>query len=438
MPFTDRGDAGRRLAVALDAYRDRAPIVLGLPRGGVAAAAEVAARLGAPLDALVVRKLSSPDNPEFAFGAVAEGGVCIIDDDTCDALGIGDHLRDRIVTEAHEHVRGRVDFLRQGKRLADLSGRVVIVVDDGLATGSTAAAGVGAARAMGARTVVVAVPVGSAEAVRRLRRIADEVVCLETPLDFRAVGEWFDDFSPVPDEAVRRLLAGSQGSQGSRALEVEVPIPSTAGPGVRLPGILDIPPRAHGLVVFAHGSGSSRLSPRNQRVARSLVCASMATLLFDLLARDDDGDRRLIFDIDYLGRRLIHAIDWVREVDEVRGLPIGLFGASTGAAAALVAAAEAPGTVQSVVSRGGRPDLAADWLPRVMAPTLLIVGGRDIDVLRLNRWAAQRLGGPHELAVVEHATHLFEEPGALDQVCGLAKAWFTQTLRPAARVGDRR
>ena len=156
------------------------------------------------------------------------------------------------------------------------------------------------------------------------------------------------------------------------------------------------------------------------------------------LARDDDGDRRLVFDIEYLGQRLLHAIDWVRELDEVRGLPIGLFGASTGAAAALVAAAESPGIVQSVVSRGGRPDLAAGWLPRVTAPTLLIVGGRDIDVLRLNRWAAKQLGGPHELAVVEHATHLFEEPGTLDQVCGLAKKWFTRTLLPAARVGGSR
>lgn len=435
MPFRNRRDAGRRLAVALDSYRDRAPIVLGLPRGGVEVAAEVATHLGAPLDALVVRKLGAPDNPEFAFGALAEGGVCLINEEACDALGIGRRERERIVSDEQERVRSRVEFLRQGNGLIDVRGRVVILVDDGLATGSTAAAAVAATRALGARAIAVAVPVGSAEAVRRLRRVADEVVCLETPEDFRAVGEWFADFAPVPDEDVRRMLAGGR---GSRSFEVEVPIPSVTGPGIRLPGLLDVPSGAHGLVIFAHGSGSSRLSPRNQRVARSLGAVSLATLLFDLLARDDDGDRRLVFDIEYLGQRLLHAIDWVRELDEVRGLPIGLFGASTGAAAALVAAAESPGIVQSVVSRGGRPDLAAGWLPRVTAPTLLIVGGRDIDVLRLNRWAAKQLGGPHELAVVEHATHLFEEPGTLDQVCGLAKKWFTRTLLPAARVGGSR
>ena len=431
MPFRDRRDAGRRLAQALEAYRERRPVVLGLPRGGVPVAAEVAGALGAPLDAVIVRKLGAPSNPELAFGAVAEGGVRIVNDDMCEALGISMRTREGIIDEQEQQVRRRVQLLRNGRPLMDLRGRVVIIVDDGLATGSTATAAISVVRALGARTVVVAVPVGSPEAVRRLRRVADEVLCLEIPSDFQAVGEWYDDFTAVPDDTVQHLLAGALRGD---ILEVDVPIPSSAGPLLRLPGTLEVPANARGLVIFAHGSGSSRLSPRNQRVAASLVSASFATLLFDLMSTAEDGDRRLVFDVARLGQRLVHTIDWVREVDPVRTLPVGLFGASTGAAAALVAAAESPRLVHSVVSRGGRPDLAADWLPRVTAPTLLIVGGRDIDVLRLNRWAAERLAGPHELAVVDHATHLFEEPGTLDQVCGLARQWFTRTLVATARA----
>jgi len=431
VPFQDRHEAGHRLAQALETYRERRPLVLGLPRGGVPVAAEVATALGAPLDAVIVRKLGAPSNPELAFGAVAEGGVRIVNDDMCEALGISVPIRERIIDEQEQQVHSRVQLLRGGRPLMDLRGRVVIIVDDGLATGSTAMAAVSVVRTLGARSVIVAVPVGSPEAVQRLQRAADEVLCLEIPSDFQAVGEWYDDFTAVPDDTVRQILARARGSD---VIEIDVPIPSTAGPLLRLPGRLDVPANARGLVIFAHGSGSSRLSPRNQRVASSLVSASFATLLFDLMSATEDGDRRLVFDVARLGQRLVHTIDWVREVEPVRNLPVGLFGASTGAAAALVAAAESPRVVHSVVSRGGRPDLAADWLPRVMAPTLLIVGGRDIDVLRLNRWAAERLAGPHELAVVDHATHLFEEPGTLDQVCGLARQWFARTLVATARA----
>lgn len=429
--FRDRRDAGQRLAQALETYRERCPLVLGLPRGGIPVAAEVATALGAPLDAVIVRKLGTPSNPELAFGAVAEGGVRIVSDDTCEALGISVPMRERIIDDQVQQVRRRVQLLRGGRPLTDLRDRVIIIVDDGLATGSTAMAAVSVVRALGAQSVIIAVPVGSPEAVRRLRRVADEVVCLDAPSDFQAVGEWYDDFTAVPDDTVQQLLARARSSD---ILEIDVPIPTMAGPLLRLPGRLDVPANAQGLVIFAHGSGSSRLSPRNQRVAASLASASFATLLFDLMSATEDGDRRLVFNVKRLGERLVHAIDWVREVESVRNLPVGLFGASTGAAAALVAAAESPRVVHSVVSRGGRPDLAADWLPRVTAPTLLIVGGRDIDVLRLNRWAAERLAGPHELAVVDHATHLFEEPGTLDQVCGLARLWFTRTLVATARA----
>jgi dienelactone hydrolase len=191
-----------------------------------------------------------------------------------------------------------------------------------------------------------------------------------------------------------------------------------------LDGDLVVPDGATGIVLFAHGSGSSRHSPRNRMVATRMQAAGYATLLMDLLTpeeeRIDDRSRELRFDIPLLAARLTGTIRWFSDHSETRSLPVALFGASTGAAAALQAAAEVPELVQLVISRGGRPDLAGDALERVLAPTLLIVGSRDLEVLALNRAAAARLAGPAEIAVVPGATHLFEEPGALDRVVELA------------------
>ena len=199
-------------------------------------------------------------------------------------------------------------------------------------------------------------------------------------------------------------------------------------PPLQLAGDLRLPPAPAAVVIFAHGSGSSRLSPRNQQVAEALGAANMATLLFDLLTEDEARDRSNVFDIDLLSRRLADAIAWVRARSDLGGLPIGLFGASTGAAAALSAAALRPDAVSAVVSRGGRPDLAGSALEAVIAPTLLIVGGRDEPVIGLNRMAQASLAGPARLEIVPGATHLFEEPGTLEAVTDLAIAWYRQWL----------
>jgi putative phosphoribosyl transferase len=184
--------------------------------------------------------------------------------------------------------------------------------------------------------------------------------------------------------------------------------------------------------VFAHGSGSGRFSPRNRAVAGVLVDAGLATLLMDLLTPEEEAEdvrtARLRFDIPLLAERVVYAIDWLSSEAILSALPVGCFGASTGAAAALIAAAERPGRVAAVVSRGGRPDLAGDALPRVQAPTLLIVGGRDAEVIRLNQKAQSLLGGESRLEIVPGATHLFEEPGALEQVAMLAREWFLRYL----------
>lgn len=202
--------------------------------------------------------------------------------------------------------------------------------------------------------------------------------------------------------------------------------------GARLTGDLVVPRGARAVVLFAHGSGSSRHSPRNRMVAERLREAALGTLLVDLLTEEEDARDRITaehrFDIALLGERLAAALDWLGEEETTRELPVVLFGASTGAAAALVAAARRPERVLTVVSRGGRPDLAGDALKAVRAPVLLLVGGRDTEVLRLNEDAARELGGPHTLHVVPGATHLFEESGALEEVADTARAWCAQRL----------
>ena len=196
-------------------------------------------------------------------------------------------------------------------------------------------------------------------------------------------------------------------------------------PPVGLEGLLGLPTAARGIVLFAHGSGSGRFSPRNNFVAQALRGAGLATLLFDLLTADEAQDRRNVFNIELLAQRLSMAAAWVRDDTETANLPVGYFGASTGAAAALVAAAADQGRVAAIVSRGGRPDLAGSALRSVRAPTLLIVGGDDVEVLALNRAAIAELRCEKELVVVPGATHLFEEPGTLEAVVEHARGWFS-------------
>ncbi len=222
----------------------------------------------------------------------------------------------------------------------------------------------------------------------------------------------------------------------ARSLEVRIGVDSAT-----LEGNLDIPEGAEGVVLFAHGSGSSRFSPRNQFVAGALREGGLATLLFDLLTpaeeKVDQWTREYRFNIDLLTDRLVGATDWLLRQSEARGLKVGYFGASTGAAAALRAAARRPDIVRAVVSRGGRPDLAEAALPHVKAPTLLIVGGADLAVIQLNRQALALLGAEKKLELVPGATHLFEEPGALEEVARLALQWFQRHLTTPRPQGER-
>jgi putative phosphoribosyl transferase len=223
---------------------------------------------------------------------------------------------------------------------------------------------------------------------------------------------------------------------GGETAEQGVTVPAR---GAELSGDLAIPPGARGIVLFAHGSGSSRHSPRNRAVAAALRDAGLGTLLMDLLTPDEERRDRMTgelrFDVGLLGERVVAAVDWVAAEAATAALAVGCFGASTGAAGALIAAAERPERVGTVVSRGGRPDLAAPWLERVEAPTLLIVGERDESVIELNRRALALMRCEAELVIVPGATHLFEEPGALEEVARLAAGWFNARLDGSAREG---
>jgi predicted phosphoribosyltransferase/dienelactone hydrolase len=418
--FADRSEAGRLLARELRLQKRHDPVVIGLARGGVAVAAEVARELEAPLDALAVRKVGHPWQPEYAIGAVTPDGRAYVRGH--------DGLTDEQVEGAVEAARRKAEALdarlHAGRPPVPVAGRACLLVDDGLATGATMIAAVRWARAEGARRVVVAVPVGAASTVARLGSEADEVVVLEAPEDFVAVGFWYQDFEPVEDEDVLALLGAAGKAPVEQAAERAVAIPAD---GVTLPGELAVPGGPRGAVLFAHGSGSSRLSPRNRLVAGTLREAGLATLLFDLLTEPESADRRNVFDIALLASRLEAAHRWLQREPE-GALPVGYFGASTGAAAALWAAAGLGAEVRAVVSRGGRPDLAGPRLPLVGAPTLLIVGGLDDAVLDLNREAERQLVCEHALVVVPGATHLFEEPGTLERAAAHAARWFERHL----------
>ena len=442
--FQDRHDAGRQLAALLGHLREERPLVVGIPRGGVPVAAEVASALGAPLDVTVVRKIGAPQNPEFAIGALAEGGVHVLSERVVRAVGLSDSELETLIARVDRELGERLRRYRGAREPVELTGRTVILVDDGLATGSSALAAVWSLRKRGAARVILAVPVAAPESLAALRAEADEVVCVEAPADLWAVGYWYEDFSPTSDEEVAALLAehgrrvsfapDAEGPPAQRVLasdihQVNIPV----GPELSLGGELTVPPRARGIVVFAHGSGSSRRSPRNRAVARALNGAGFATLLFDLLTPSEEIDRTNVFDISLLASRLLAASAWLEERSDVGELPLGYFGASTGAAAALSAAAELGDRVHVVVSRGGRPDLAQN-LGAVRASTLLIVGGADHQVLALNHEAQQQLRCPSELAVIPGATHLFEEPGALEQVSSLAIDWLDRHLAQAGAV----
>ncbi|SIT03387.1 Erythromycin esterase homolog [Roseivivax lentus] len=424
-PFANRDDAGRRLAAELVKRNFSASVVFALPRGGVPVAAEIAEALGAPLDLILVRKIGAPRQPEVALAAIVEGEPPerVLNEEVMRHSSADEAYLERgTALQAAEMQRRRERYLGDRRRV-DAKGRTAIVVDDGLATGATMKAALIALRRWGAAQIVVAIPVAPASAIPALQDLADEVICLVADPHFRGVGGAYADFHQLTDEEtigyLRRAWTVADTAETGPTLSRTVAIPPLG-----LQGDLVVPPDPRGVILFAHGSGSSRLSPRNRKVAAQLNDMGFATLLMDLLTEREAADRRNVFDIPLLAERLLEADLWIASEPELAHLPLGLFGASTGAGAALLAAAELGSRISAVVSRGGRPDLAGPRLSEVTAPTLLIVGGDDPQVLDLNRGALAELRCEKLLRIVPGAGHLFEGPGELETVTEMAGAWF--------------
>ena len=454
----DRATAGRGLARALLHYRkQRDVLVLALPRGGVPVAAEVARVLHAPLDLMIVRKLGAPGHEELAIGAIASGGIRVMNDDIVAALGLDTGTIERIIAHERLELERRTKVYRGVRPWPDMTDRRVILVDDGVATGASMHAAISAVRAQKPSHLIVAVPVAPFETLARLRQEADQVVCLETPHPFGAVGTWYESFPQLSDNDVRTALAERWSVEDARAVADAAARALTAPDAltnadarqlaarpchtervtvaagrVALEGKLKLPGPAHGVVVFVQ---STDRPAHDSIVADRLNAAGLATLQFNLLTpaeqKLDFEHSPIRYDMTLLTGRLAAVLDWVEKHPALHGLPVELFGTGAAGAAALCAAAQCGDRITAVVLRGSRPDLALTSLPRVRAPTLLIVGGADETLLQLNRRAVESFECVHGLEVIPAASHLFEEVGAVQQVAKRAGAWFERYARAA-------
>ena len=434
MVFRDREQGGRLLADQLEWYRATHPMILGLARGGVPVALEVARALDTDLDLVAARKIGAPGSPEYALGAIAEGGAVYVRREALADAGLSDDDVARLAEREAVELARRVHLYRGDRSMPDLTGRTVIVVDDGVATGATARAAARSVRLRGAARIVLAAPVIAAASVPELRRDFDDVVAVEMPSPFFAVAGWYERFDQVSDQQVLACLR-----QGARPEQLAISIPFE-GPGSgTIEAELTVPAEARGLVMFVHGGGSTGRSPRDRVVAAEMQGAGFATMLLDRVTPDevagDEAAARPRPDITLLSARVSAATRWMSAHPLTRDLPLGYFCTGAGATAAFVAASENPDLVGAVVSRGGRPDLApSSTLPRVRAPVLLLVGSRDEEVVRLNRSVLRQLRSA-QLAVIPGATQLFEEPGALEEVARLAAGWFAGHLQATAANG---
>lgn len=421
-PLKDRETAGRLLSEVLSKKSWKNTLILALPRGGVPVAWEISKQLNLPWDVLLVKKIGAPEQPEFAIGAVSEDKMPIWNKSSIESLNLPEIKLLNLADKTRKKIIQQTKKWRKQKPALDVKNKNVIVVDDGLATGLTMHAAVEFLQRRGAKSITVAAPVGSKSAVDSLTNNVENIFVLSTPEPFFSVGQWYEDFTQVTDDVVTKLLEQSTHS-GLNQLVNGVEIPFKGG---SLMGELVVPENTKGIIVFAHGSGSSHKSPRNKQVAKALNQIGFSTLLFDLLTLKESKIRANVFNISLLSERLNLATEWVRKHNNLKSLPVAYFGSSTGAAAALVCASKDK-QISTVVSRGGRTDMANDALKKVKCPVLLIVGGNDHQVLQLNKNSQASLSHA-KLVQIPGAGHIFEEPGALDKVIEYACDWFLNSL----------
>jgi putative phosphoribosyl transferase len=395
--FRDREDGGQKLAPLLEPYRSDDPLVMGLPRGGVIVAREVARILEAPLDVLVARKLGAPQQPELGLGAVAELDALWVEPAVVEAAGVDDGAVAEIAARERTELERRVTLYRRGRPFPDVSGRTVLLVDDGIATGGTMRAAIQALRKARAGRVVVAAPIAAAPTARKLEVEADDVICVRRAMALRAIGQRYLDFREVSDDEVVAVLDLARTA-------VRIP----AGE-LMLPGNLDVPQGANGLVLVVSGRA-------NGSISKALRDGGLGTLTFELLGPNE---------VESLSERMLAVTDWVQENPDLRGLTLGYFASAVPAAAALVAAARRP-EVAAIVSRNGRPDLAGGALEHVRGATLLIAAGDDPAAVRLNDRALRRLHSERRLVLAPEAE--------TDHIAKLAIAWFARQFAKRERA----
>ncbi len=435
MRFRDRAHAGRELAIALAPVWKPPCVVAAIPRGGVTVAMPIVERFRAPLTIVYARKLTAPDAPEFAFGALDEDGHAIVDSRSVAMLGLSPAdvatAKERVAKE----IRRRMTTYGVPPLSTHLPGAAVVLVDDGLATGLTMRAALEYARRHEAREVVVAVPCASDSAAREFERAADRFVSLTVDPDFMAVGQYYTDFSPVSDDEVIAMLTGVRepGTPVAPAVPADpgdVRILFKNSRGLSLAGRLLVPssPGPHPVVVFAHGWGSGKDSPRNRSTAAALRALGYAAFLFDFTGHGESEGTPQDSTPDQQVSDLAAALDTLESLDEVDGGRIGAVGASSGAAAALLAATR-DARIRALVLRSPNPAGAEDVVAQVKAPTLLLVGEYDEPIREAVAPLVGRFAGPSKLEIVPGGDHLFEDPAALARATAATVRWFKDHLR---------
>ena len=449
----NREDGGRLLAEMLGRLRAEEPIVLGVARGGVPVALEVARALGVPLRVLTVQKVGAPECPEYTIGAAAEGGAVYVRREALHEVGMTEAEAVELAERALVELEKRARTYRGDAAPLDLAGRTVVLVDDGVATGASACAAARAVRRRGAARVLLAAPVAATTAEPELSQELDTLMALERPRPFVSLGIWYERFEPVSDEEVvhciqrgvehlpkreadriweGEFLPGRAGAPTATLAAEVLAIRCEGTPSVVLESDLVLPAGAKGIVVFS--TGSTRESPRYRLISRALHRAGVATLRCDLLSATERQNRptQLPANPKVLTDRIATVLRWIAAYPATRGMRRGLYVAGAGAEAVLEAVAGDQDLAEAVVVRAGQLDTVSTLtLANILAPVLLVVGNKDETVLSANRAALSRLQSA-DLAVVPGATDLFGEPGALEAVGRLAADWFKRWLEGAA------
>ena len=430
--FADRRGAGRRLAAVLHEFRYEDPVVVGIPAGGMAVAAEVARALRGPLDVVAVRALIATDDASRPIGVLGECGVTVLDAGVIEELHLGaDGLEAAIEHANHELDRLLAEYHPTGRRFA-VAGRTVLLVDDGLASARNAQAAARSLRERGAARVILAVPVAESCCAIEMREWVDQVVCLEYRREPRALRFWYDDFGETTGGEIAALLSEHAVAR-EREAEIEV------SPASVLRGRLTIPwgAYARGAVLLAGGSRSKSGTPCSRSFAAALNKAGLATLQLDLPVAAEERDTTNIFDVDVLAERLVGATKWLRAQPETARLARGYLGSDVGSAAALAAAARLRAGICAVVTCDGRPDWANRWLSGIVAPVLMISVEADARARARSRDAQRQLRCVSDLAVVRERTGTVDRLEARERVAALALQWLTQHLTEAAPIRER-